>query len=52
MTELLKTFFSPALVRRLAADIARVYPSFPARAFVGEAWHHAPIENARGKPKG
>ncbi len=33
----LKDFFSPALVRRLAADIARVHPSFPARAFVKQA---------------
>lgn len=37
MAEPLKTFFSPALVRRLAADIARVEPSFPARAFVRRA---------------
>jgi 3-methyladenine DNA glycosylase AlkC len=29
----LKTFFSPSLVRRLAADIGRAYPDFPARAF-------------------
>jgi 3-methyladenine DNA glycosylase AlkC len=34
MAEPLKTFFSPALVRRLADDIARVHPSFPVRAFV------------------
>lgn len=37
MAEPLKTFFSPALVRRLAADIQRVEPSFPTRAFVGRA---------------
>ncbi len=37
MAEQLKTFFSPALVRRLAADIARVEPSFPSRAFITEA---------------
>ncbi len=37
MAELLKTFFSAALVRRLAADIARVHPSFPARAFIRQA---------------
>jgi len=37
MAELLKCFFSPALVRRLAADIARVHPAFPARAFVKQA---------------
>lgn len=33
----LKTFVSPALVRRLAADLVRVHPAFPARAFVTEA---------------
>lgn len=32
----LKTFFSPALVRRLAGDIARVHPAFPSRRFVGQ----------------
>ena len=37
MAELLKNFFTPALVRRLAADIARVHPSFRTRAFVKEA---------------
>lgn len=37
MAEPLKTFFSPALVRRLAADIARVEHSFDARAFTGRA---------------
>lgn len=37
MAELLKNFFTPALVRRLAADVARVYPSFPTRAFVKQA---------------
>lgn len=37
MGEPLKTFFSPALVRRLAADIARVHPGFPARRFVNDA---------------
>jgi 3-methyladenine DNA glycosylase AlkC len=37
MAEPLKTFFSAALVRRLAADIARVEPGFPLRAFIGEA---------------
>ena len=35
--ELLKCFFSPALVRRLAADVARVHPTFPSRAFVRQA---------------
>lgn len=30
--DLLKSFLSPDLVRRLAADIARVHPSFPERA--------------------
>jgi hypothetical protein len=33
MGETLKTFFSAALVRRLAVDIARAYPSFPIGAF-------------------
>jgi 3-methyladenine DNA glycosylase AlkC len=33
----LKTFFSPALVRRLAGDIARAYPAFATRAFVRRA---------------
>jgi 3-methyladenine DNA glycosylase AlkC len=37
MAEPLKTFFSPALVRRLAADIAREHPAFPERAFVKQA---------------
>lgn len=33
----LKSFFSPALVRRLAGDLVRVHPSFPERAFVRNA---------------
>ena len=33
----LKTFFSPSLVRRLAADLARVHGSFPASRFVKDA---------------
>ena len=37
MGETLKTFFSPALVRRLGAAIARVHPEFPARDFVVQA---------------
>ena len=37
MAEPLKTFFSPALVRRLAGDIERVHPSFPSRAFIRDA---------------
>jgi 3-methyladenine DNA glycosylase AlkC len=37
MAQQLKTFFSPALVRRLAADIARVESSFAVRAFVEQA---------------
>lgn len=37
MGEPLKTFFSSALVRRLARDIARVHPGFPARAFTNDA---------------
>jgi 3-methyladenine DNA glycosylase AlkC len=37
MPEALKTFFSPALVRRLAADLARVDSSFAEAAFVRDA---------------
>jgi 3-methyladenine DNA glycosylase AlkC len=37
MAESLKSFFSPALVRRLAADIARVEPSFGSRSFIQAA---------------
>ncbi|HEU4691098.1 MAG TPA: DNA alkylation repair protein [Vicinamibacterales bacterium] len=37
MGDPLKTFFSPALVRRLAGDLAGVHPGFPARAFVARA---------------
>jgi 3-methyladenine DNA glycosylase AlkC len=37
MAETLKGFFSPSLVRRLAAGIARVHPQFPERAFVRQA---------------
>ncbi len=37
MAEALKTFFSPDLVRRLAAAVARAHPSFPAAAFVKQA---------------
>jgi 3-methyladenine DNA glycosylase AlkC len=37
MADALKTFFSAALVRRLAADIARVHSAFPDKAFVGQA---------------
>ena len=33
----LKTFFSPALVQRLGADLARVHRRFPKRAFVRDA---------------
>lgn len=33
----LKDFYSPALVRRLAADVARVHPAFPVKAFVRRA---------------
>ena len=33
----LKLFFSPELVRRLAADIQRAHPEFPARNFVRDA---------------
>jgi 3-methyladenine DNA glycosylase AlkC len=37
MAEALKSFFSSALVRRLAQSIAGVFPGFPSRAFVGRA---------------
>ena len=37
MADQLKTFFSPALVRRLAADVERVHPDFDARAFAKAA---------------
>jgi 3-methyladenine DNA glycosylase AlkC len=37
MADSLKTFFSASLVRRLAGDIARVHPEFPARRFTKEA---------------
>jgi 3-methyladenine DNA glycosylase AlkC len=37
MGDPLKTFFSPALVRRLAADLERAEPSFPSRAFIKQA---------------
>jgi len=37
MAEPLKTFFSPALVRRLAADVARAEPGFASRRFIAQA---------------
>lgn len=37
MAEALKTFFSPALVRRLATELSRAEPSFPAQRFVRAA---------------
>ena len=37
MADTLKGFFSPALVRRLAKDIARVHREFPTRRFVARA---------------
>jgi 3-methyladenine DNA glycosylase AlkC len=37
MAEPLKTFFSAALVRRLAADIVQAEPTFPSRAFIKDA---------------
>ncbi len=37
MAEPLKTFFSPALVQRLGAEIARVEPGFPLPAFIRQA---------------
>ena len=36
VADALKTFFSPALVRRLAADLARAHPPFPVNPFVKE----------------
>ncbi len=33
----LKAFFSPELVRRLAGDMSRASPAFPARAFINQA---------------
>jgi hypothetical protein len=33
----LKSFFSPAVVQKLAADIARVHPAFASRPFIEEA---------------
>jgi 3-methyladenine DNA glycosylase AlkC len=37
MADPLKTFFSPELVRRLAAEVARVEPEFPSRVFIQQA---------------
>lgn len=37
MAEPLKSFFSPALVRRLGATLAGVHPGFPVRAFERDA---------------
>jgi hypothetical protein len=37
VAEALKTFFSPSLVRRLAADLARAHPRFPVNPFVKDA---------------
>jgi 3-methyladenine DNA glycosylase AlkC len=37
MADTLKGFFSPSLVRRLASDLARVHPAFPARRFQKQA---------------
>jgi hypothetical protein len=37
MASTLKGFFSPALVRRLAADLARVHPAFREQSFVKRA---------------
>ena len=37
MADALKDFFSPALVRRLAGDVARVLPDFPVRSFTTRA---------------
>jgi 3-methyladenine DNA glycosylase AlkC len=37
VADALKTFFSPTLVRRLAADLARAHPRFPVNPFVKDA---------------
>jgi hypothetical protein len=37
VADTLKTFFSPALIRRLASDIVRVHPGFPEKRFVARA---------------
>jgi len=37
VADTLKTFFSPSLVRRLAADLVRVHPDFPVGRFVKDA---------------
>lgn len=37
MAEALKTFFSPAIVERMAGDIARIMPSFRTKAFIKQA---------------
>lgn len=37
MADALKTFFSPALVKRLGRSLAEVHPAFPERAFVRDA---------------
>jgi 3-methyladenine DNA glycosylase AlkC len=37
MVTTLKSFFSPSLVRHLAADIVRVHPAFPEKLFVKRA---------------
>jgi 3-methyladenine DNA glycosylase AlkC len=37
VADALKTFFSPALVRRLAGDVQKAHPEFPAPAFVKAA---------------
>jgi 3-methyladenine DNA glycosylase AlkC len=37
VADALKTFFSPPLVRRLAADLVRAHPGFPADRFVKDA---------------
>ncbi len=37
MADALKTFFSRALITRLAADLARAHTGFPSRAFIAQA---------------
>lgn len=37
MADALKTFFSPALVRRLAAELGRAHPDFPSSTFIKAA---------------
>ena len=37
MADALKTFFSPALVKRLAVELTAAWPAFPAKLFIAQA---------------